>query len=158
MRKQYKELTPAEKMIVGLIYDVYSQFYYERLGSTHLKNARVHDLRDLLKTNSVPELDKYINFEYLLGYKDEFVRNKNLKSYDEPKTYSDLGKFVTLFQNQTHWEKNLNHDKNSTFITTIKRKIIVLIWHRSWSIPIAKRHKSFKTSFSWLCRRPWRLT
>lgn len=102
MRKQYKNLTPAEKMIVGLIYDVYSQFYYQRLSSTHLKNARVHDLRDLLKTNSVPELDKYINFEYLLGYKDEFVRNKNLTSYDEPKTYSDLGKFVTLFQNQTN--------------------------------------------------------
>ena len=102
MRKQYKELTPAEKMIVGLIYDVYSQFYYQKLGSTHLKNARVHDLRDLLKTNSVPELDKYINFEYLLGYKDEFVRNKNLKSYDEPKPHSDLGKFVALFQNQTN--------------------------------------------------------
>ena len=102
MRKQYKELTPAEKMIVGLIYDVYSQFYYKRLGSTHLKNARVHDLKDLLKTNSVPELDKYINFEYLLGYKDEFVKNKNLKSYDETKTYSDLGKFVTSFQNQTN--------------------------------------------------------
>lgn len=102
MRKQYKDLTPAEKMIVGLIYDVYSQFYYQRLGSTHLKNARVHDLRDLLKTNSVPELDKYINFEYLLGYKDEFVKNKNLKSYDEPKPHSDLGKFVTSFQNQTH--------------------------------------------------------
>lgn len=101
MRKQYKELTPAEKMIVGLIYDVYSQFYYYRFGSTHLKNARVHDLKDLLKTNSVPELDKYINFDYLLGYKDEFVRNKNLKSYNEPETYSDLGKFVTSFQNQT---------------------------------------------------------
>ena len=67
-----------------------------------MKNARVHDLRDLLKTDSVPELDKYINFEYLLGYKDEFVRNKNLKSYDEPKNHSDLGKFVTSFQNQTH--------------------------------------------------------
>lgn len=102
MRKQYKELTPAEKMIVGLIYDVYSEFYYKRLGSTHLKNARVHDLRDLLKTNSVPELNKYINFEYLLGYKDEFVKNKNLKSYDEPKNHSDLGKFVTSFQNQTN--------------------------------------------------------
>ena len=102
MRKQYKELTPAEKMIVGLIYDVYSQFYYKKLGSTHLKNARVHDLRDLLKTNSVPELNKYINYEYLLGYKDEFVRNKNLKSYDEPKPHSDLGKFVTSFQNQTN--------------------------------------------------------
>lgn len=102
MRKQYKELTPAEKMIVGLIYDVYSQFYYQRHGSTHLKNARVHDLRDLLKTNSVPELDKYINFEYLLAYKDEFVKNKNLKSYDEPKNYSDLGKFIAAFQNQTN--------------------------------------------------------
>lgn len=102
MRKKYKDLTPAEKMIVGLIYDVYSQFYYKKLGSTHLKNARVHDLRDLLKTDSVPELDKYINFEHLLGYKDEFVRNKNLKSYDEPKNHSDLGKFVTSFQNQTN--------------------------------------------------------
>lgn len=101
MRKQYKELTPSEKMIVGLIYDVYSQFYYYRFGSTHLKNARVHDLKDLLKTNSVPELDKYINFEYLLGYKDEFVKNKNLKSYDEPENHSDLGKFITTFQNQT---------------------------------------------------------
>ena len=102
MRKQYKELTPAEKMIVGLIYDVYSQFYYQRHGSTYLKNARVHDLKDFLKTDAIPELDKYINFEYLLGYKDEFVKNKNLKSYDEPKTYSDLGKFVTSFQNQTN--------------------------------------------------------
>lgn len=102
MRKQYKELTPAEKMIVGLIYDVYSQFYYQRHGSTHLKNARVHDLRDFLKTDSIPELDKYINFEYLSGYKNEFVKNKNLKSYDEPKNYSDLGKFIAAFQNQTN--------------------------------------------------------
>lgn len=101
MHKQYKDLTPAEKMIVGLIYDIYSQFYYYRFGSTHLKNARVHDLKDLLKTNSVPELDKYINFDYLLGYKDEFV-DKNLKSYDEPKNHSDLGKFVALFKNQTY--------------------------------------------------------
>ena len=81
MRKQYKELTPAEKMIVGLIYDVYSQFYYQKHGSTHLKNTRVHDLRDFLKTDAIPELDK---------------------SYDEPKNYSDLGKFVTSFQNQTN--------------------------------------------------------
>lgn len=102
MRKQYKELTPAEKMIVGLIYDIYSKFYYKKLGSTYLKNARVHDLRDFLKTNDIPEVDKYINFEYLLAYKDEFVKNKNLKSYDEPKNYSDLGKFITAFQNQTN--------------------------------------------------------
>lgn len=102
MRKQYKELTPAEKMIVGLIYDVYSQLYYQRHGSTHLKNARVHDLRDFLKTNDIPEVDKYINFEYLLAYKGEFVKNKNLKSYDEPKNYSDLGKFIATFQNQTN--------------------------------------------------------
>ena len=102
MRKQYKELTPAEKMIVGLIYDVYSQLYYQRHGSTHLKNARVHDLRDFLKTNDIPEVDKYINFEYLLAYKGEFVKNKNLKSYDESKNYSDLGKFIATFQNQTN--------------------------------------------------------
>lgn len=101
MRKQYKELTPSEKMIVGLIYDVYSQFYYYRFGSTHLKNARIHDLKDLLKTNSVPELDKYINFDYLLAYKNEFVTNENSKSYDEPKNHSDLGKFITTFQNHT---------------------------------------------------------
>ena len=102
MRKQYKELTPSEKMIVGLIYDVYSQFYYYRFGSTHLKNDRVHDLRDLLKTESIPELDKYINFEYLLGYKNEFVKNTNIKSYDKPQNHSNLGKFVALFQNQTY--------------------------------------------------------
>lgn len=101
MRKQYKELTPAEKMIVGLIYDVYSQFYYHRFGSTHLKNARVHDLKDFLKTNSIPELDKYVNFEYLLGYKDEFLKNENLKSCDESENHSDLGKFITTFQNHT---------------------------------------------------------
>lgn len=101
MRKQYKELTPSEKMIVGLIYDVYSQFYYYRFGSTHLKNARIHDLKDLLKTNSVPELDKYINFDYLLAYKNEFVTDENSKSYDEPKNHSDLGKFITTFQNHT---------------------------------------------------------
>ena len=53
MRKQYKDLTPAEKMIVGLIYDVYSQFYYKKLGSTHLKNARVHDLRDLFVSQNL---------------------------------------------------------------------------------------------------------
>jgi len=33
MHKQYKDLNPAEKMIVGLIYDTYSHFYYKRIGS-----------------------------------------------------------------------------------------------------------------------------
>ena len=33
MHKQYKDLNPAEKMIVGLIYDTYSHFYYKRISS-----------------------------------------------------------------------------------------------------------------------------
>ena len=118
MRKQYKELTPSEKMIVGLIYDVHSQFYYHRFGSTHLKNARVHDLKDFLKTNSMPELDKYINFEYLLGYKNEFVTNKNLKSYDEPENHSDLGKFITAFQRSSFLKIGRNGLRNVEDTTT----------------------------------------
>ena len=37
--KQYKELTTNEKMIVGYIYDLYTEWVSQRLGLNYLKNS-----------------------------------------------------------------------------------------------------------------------
>ena len=38
-RKDYKDLTVAEKMVVGYIYDLYVKWAQERLDTTYLKNS-----------------------------------------------------------------------------------------------------------------------
>ena len=43
--KRYQELTMPEKLIVGLIYDLYMEWISKRLGHKYLKNSLFSDFK-----------------------------------------------------------------------------------------------------------------
>lgn len=68
--KQYKELNEAEKMIVGYIYDLYTEWVSQRLGLNHLKNSLFSDFCYEFKIKST-SLKDYADYFYLWGYYEE---------------------------------------------------------------------------------------
>lgn len=75
--KTYEELTTAEKLIVGLIYDNYIKWISQRLNLKYLKNSLFTDFKYAVKLS--PELKEYANYSYLWGYEEE-QKSKNDKS------------------------------------------------------------------------------
>ena len=75
--KTYEELTTAEKLIVGLIYDNYIKWISQRLNLKYLKNSLFTDFKYTVKLN--PVLKEYANYSYLWGYEEE-LKSKNDKS------------------------------------------------------------------------------
>lgn len=72
MKKQYKELTEAEKLlIVGYIYNLYIEWNNKKFESNHLKNSLFCDFCDEFKLEE-SYLKDYIDYSYLLEYKKEY--------------------------------------------------------------------------------------
>ena len=69
--KQYKELNESEKMIVGYIYDLYTEWNNKKFESNHLKNSLFSDFCDEIKLDE-SSLKDYIDYSYLLEYKKEY--------------------------------------------------------------------------------------
>lgn len=78
--KQYKELTTSEKMIVGYIYDLYTEWAIQHLGTNHLKNSLFCDFSDEIKLNE-SYLKDYTDYSYLLEYKKEYEVKDSERGY-----------------------------------------------------------------------------
>lgn len=72
--KRYQELTMPEKMIVGLIYDLYMEWISERLGHKYLKNSLFSDFKFALHISLTP-FAEYADYFYMWGYEDELKAN-----------------------------------------------------------------------------------
>lgn len=68
-KKQYNELIPAEKMLVGYIYDLYFKWLTERNSPAFLKNSMFSDFARAM--NFDDELKYYADYLYLCDYQDE---------------------------------------------------------------------------------------
>lgn len=68
--KQYKELNKSEKMLVGYIYDLYTEWVSQRFETNHLKNSLFCDFCDEMKLDE-SSLKDYTDYSYLLEYKKE---------------------------------------------------------------------------------------
>lgn len=68
-KKQYNELTLAEKILVGYIYDLYFKWLTERNSSAFLKNSMFSDFARMM--NFDDELKYYADYLYLCDYQDE---------------------------------------------------------------------------------------
>lgn len=83
--KQYKELNESEKMIVGYIYDLYTEWNNKKFESNHLKNSLFCDFCDEIKLDE-SSLKDYIDYSYLLEYKKEYEVKDIERGYIVPKT------------------------------------------------------------------------
>lgn len=78
MRKQYKDLTPAEKMIVALLYDLYRHHY--SLGpANYVKASLIDDFKHHLNTYMYKDVESYINWDYFKAYEED-INDKSKKS------------------------------------------------------------------------------
>lgn len=78
-KKQYNELIPAEKMLVGYIYDLYFKWLTERNSPAFLKNSMFSDFARAM--NFDDELKYYADYLYLCDYQDEkLVKVNDYKS------------------------------------------------------------------------------
>lgn len=68
-KKQYSELTSAEKILVGYIYDLYFKWLTERNSPAFLKNSMFSDFARMM--NFDDELKYYADYLYLCDYQDE---------------------------------------------------------------------------------------
>ena len=68
-KKQYNELTYAEKILVGYIYDLYFKWLTERNSPVFLKNSMFSDFARMM--NFDDELNYYADYLYLCDYQDE---------------------------------------------------------------------------------------
>ena len=68
-KKQYNELTSAEKILVGYIYDLYFKWLTERNSPAFLKNSMFSDFARMM--NFDDELKYYADYLYLCDYQDE---------------------------------------------------------------------------------------
>lgn len=68
-KKQYNELTYAEKILVGYIYDLYFKWLTERNSPAFLKNSMFSDFARMM--NFDDELKYYADYLYLCDYQDE---------------------------------------------------------------------------------------
>ena len=68
-KKQYNELTSAEKILVGYIYDLYFKWLTERNSPAFLKNSMFSDFSRIM--NFDDDLKYYADYLYLCEYKDE---------------------------------------------------------------------------------------
>lgn len=93
-KKDYKELTQAEKMIIGFIYDLYIEWLYNFLTLTYLKNSYFTDFIDELKLLQ-SEFAEYADYEYMEKYENEFVTQTGFNKEKSP-----LYKFGKEFQQQ----------------------------------------------------------
>lgn len=92
-KKSYQELTNAEKMLVGYIYDLYFQWLKDcHLPGvpTYLKNSMFTDFLSYVKIED--DLKYYADYLYLCEYKDENLIENEEHRFIVPKTSITLAK------------------------------------------------------------------
>lgn len=88
--KRYQELTMPEKLIVGLIYDLYMEWISKRLGHKYLKNSLFSDFKFAHHISRTP-FAEYADYFYMWGYEEE------LKANGDTQAKSPLYKFNKEF-------------------------------------------------------------
>lgn len=117
MKKQYKELNEAEKLlIVGYIYNLYIEWNNKKFESNHLKNSLFCDFCDEFKLEE-SYLKDYIDYSYLLEYKKEYEVKDVERGYGYivPKTELSTfkkkkeNKFFMKEDNSFFYKENFNY-------------------------------------------------
>lgn len=103
-RKDYKDLTVAEKMVVGYIYDLYVKWAQERLDTTYLKNSIFCDFVGMLKLSE--KLKYYAHYFYLLNYKSENEIKDVERGYGYIVPKSELTKTKDIIEEKLNEYKN----------------------------------------------------
>ena len=80
--KRYQELALPEKLIVGLIYDLYMEWISERLGHKCLKNSLFSDFKYAHHISRTP-FAEYADYFYMWGYEEEL--KEELQEREETK-------------------------------------------------------------------------
>lgn len=83
-KKQYNELTLAEKILVGYIYDLYFKWLTERNSPAFLKNSMFSDFARMM--NFDDELKYYADYLYLCEYESEKRVKVNEYKFEVPKS------------------------------------------------------------------------
>ena len=92
-KKSYQELTKAEKMLVGYIYDLYFQWLKDCHlpgAPTYLKSSIFSNFLSYVKIED--DLKYYADYLYLCEYKDENLIENEEHRFIVPKTSITLAK------------------------------------------------------------------
>ena len=109
-KKQYNELTSAEKILVGYIYDLYFKWLTERNSPAFLKNSIFSDFARTM--NFDDELKYYADYLYLFDYQDEKRERVNEYKSVVPKSPLTLATDTLTKKLELFHSKNLQEPKN----------------------------------------------
>lgn len=109
-KKQYNELTSAEKILVGYIYDLYFKWLTERNSPAFLKNSMFSDFARMM--NFDDDLKYYADYLYLCDYQDEKRERVNEYKSVVPKSPLTLATDTLTKKLELFHSKNLQEPKN----------------------------------------------
>lgn len=119
-KKQYEELTTAEKMLVGYIYDL----YFQGMKDCHLpgvpiylKNSMFTDFLSSIKIED--DLKYYADYLYLDCYRDENLIENEEHRFIVPKTSITLTK--EKLDKKIEQLNNIQKEKNKGFFKKLFR-------------------------------------
>lgn len=118
-KKQYNELTSAEKMLVGYIYDLYFQWLKDchiPNTPTYLKNSFFTDFLSKIKIED--DLKYYADYLYLDEYRDEHLIENEEHRFIVPKSA------ITLTNEAFADEMNKFHKKIKAQQKTFFQKLL----------------------------------
>ena len=107
--KRYQELALPEKLIVGLIYDLYMEWISERLGHKYLKNSLFSDFKFAHHISRTP-FAEYADYFYIWGYEEE------LKEKGDTQAKSPLYKAQKEFYQKLKEELQQKEEPKKTFL------------------------------------------
>lgn len=120
-KKSYQELTNAEKMLVGYIYDLYFQWLKDcHLPSapTYLKSSMFSDFLSDVKVE--PDLKYYTDYLYLCEYKEENLIENEEHRFVVPKTSITLAK--ESLEERIEYLNNQEKEQSKSFWQKLLKK------------------------------------
>ena len=120
-KKSYQELTNAEKMLVGYIYDLYFQWLkdcYLPGAPTYLKSSMFTDFLSDVKIED--DLKYYADYIYLCEYKDENLIENEEHRFIVPKTSITLAK--ERLEERIEYLNNQEKEQSKSFWQKLLKK------------------------------------
>lgn len=105
MKKTYQQLTPGEKLIVGIIYEQYMK--WSTYG--YLKSASFIDFKIQTMSGVNEEFEFYADYFYMHDYEEELKENK----------VNSLTKFLENSNNEISKRWVTKESKKETFISKL---------------------------------------
>lgn len=120
-KKSYQELTKAEKMLVGYIYDLYFQWLKDCHlpgAPTYLKNSMFSDFLSDVKVED--DLKYYADYLYICKYKDENLIENEEHRFVVPKTSITLAK--ESLEERIEYLNNQEKEQSKSFWQKLLKK------------------------------------